>query len=149
VVDQWLASEGGGLLRLKRLTGAVGTSFRAPTEAATPWDVRMDYNVNLTRQWNATSLRDTSIVTHALSARGSVKVGGKHKLDVQTGYDVARREFTPTNLNFYVDLHCWEFSFNWIPFGVRQSFSLRLNVKSALLRDLKLEARGSDGKFLF
>lgn len=149
VVDQWLASEGGGLLRLKRLTGAVGTSFRAPADAATPWDVRMDYNVNLTRQWNATSLRDTSIVTHALSARGSVKVGGKHKLDVQTGYDVARREFTPTNLNFYVDLHCWEFSFNWIPFGVRQSFSLRLNVKSALLRDLKLEARGSDGKFLF
>ena len=64
----------------------------------------MDYNVNLTRQWNATSLRDTSIVTHALSARGSVKVGGKHELDVQTGYDVARREFTPTNLNFYVDL---------------------------------------------
>ena len=109
----------------------------------------MDYNVNLTRQWNAASLRDTSIVTHALSARGSVKVGGKHKLDVQTGYDVARKEFTPTNLNFYVDLHCWEFSFNWIPFGVRQSFSLRLNVKSALLRDLKLEARGSDGKFLF
>jgi hypothetical protein len=88
-------------------------------------------------------------VTHAVSARGGFSVEQKFKVDVTSGYDLARREFTPTNLNFYVDLHCWEFSFNWIPFGVRRSFSLRLNVKSALLRDLKLEARGSQGQFLF
>jgi len=73
----------------------------------------------------------------------------RYQVDVQTGYDLARREFTPTNLNLYVDLHCWEFTFQWIPFGIRQSFTLRLNVKSSLLRDLKLEARGADGKLLF
>ena len=112
-------------------------------------NMRLDYNVNVSRQWNALALRDSSVVTHALTARGGIQVMGKHRLDVQSGYDLARREFTPTNLNFYVDLHCWEFSFNWIPFGVRKSFSLRLNVKSALLRDLKLEARGQNGQFLF
>jgi hypothetical protein len=148
VVDQWLVGQGGGLLRLKRLTGAVGTAFNAGQGASNPWNLRMDYNVNLTRQWAPELARDTSVVTHALAARGGLQVS-RYKLDVQTGYDLARKEFTPTNLNLYVDLHCWELSFEWIPFGIRQSFSLRLNVKSALLRDLKLEARGADGKLLF
>ena len=149
VIDTFLASEGKGLLRLKRLTGAVGTSLKSDQDAGSPWNMRMDYNLNLTRVWDAQAARDTSRITHALSARGGVNVLGKCKVDVTTGYDLARKEMTPTNLNFYVDLHCWELTFNWIPFGVRQSFSLRLNVKSALLRDLKLEARGSDGKLLF
>ena len=149
VIDTFLASHGQGLVRLKRVTGAMGTSFKSAQDAGTPWNARLDYNVNLSRQWASELQRDTSVVTHALSARGSVNVLKRYKLDVTTGYDLARREFTPTNLNFYVDLHCWELSFNWIPFGVRQSFSLRLNVKSALLRDLKLEARGSEGKLLF
>ena len=149
VIDTFLASQGQGLVRLKRVTGAMGTSFKSAQDAGTPWNARLDYNVNLSRQWASELQRDTSVVTHALSARGSVNVLKRYKLDVTTGYDLARREFTPTNLNFYVDLHCWELTFNWIPFGVRQSFSLRLNVKSALLRDLKLEARGSDGKLLF
>ena len=149
VIDTFLASQGQGLVRLKRVTGAMGTSFKSAQDAGTPWNARLDYNVNLSRQWASELQRDTSVVTHALSARGGVNVSKRYKLDVTTGYDLARREFTPTNLTFYVDLHCWELSFNWIPFGVRQSFSLRLNVKSALLRDLKLEARGSDGKLLF
>ena len=149
VIDTFLASQGQGLVRLKRITGAMGTSFKSAQDAGAPWNARLDYNVNLSRQWASELQRDTSVVTHALSARGSINVLKRYKLDVTTGYDLARREFTPTNLNFYVDLHCWELSFNWIPFGVRQSFSLRLNVKSALLRDLKLEARGADGKLLF
>ncbi|MGB2423502.1 MAG: putative LPS assembly protein LptD, partial [Flavobacteriales bacterium] len=149
VIDTYLASQGGGLVRLKRVTGALGTSLQSPSDAATPWNVRLDYNLNLARQWAPELARDTSVVTHALSARGGVNLFKRYKIDVNGGYDLARMEFTPTNLNLYVDLHCWELSFNWIPFGVRQSFTLRLNVKSALLRDLKLEARGADGKLLF
>ena len=149
VEDRFLAAEGEGLLRLKRVTGALGTAFSANQESMTPWNVKLDYNVNLNRVWDAVQRRDTSAVTHALSARGEIKFFNKHRINMSTGYDVARQEFTPTNLTFYVDLHCWELSFNWIPFGVRQSFSLRLNVKSALLRDLKLEARGANGQLLF
>ena len=134
------------MLRLKRVTGQC-TSLKSDQDAGSPWNMRMDYNLNLTRVWDAQAARDTSRITHALSAKRGVNVFKKCKVDVTTGYDLARKEMTPTNLNFYVDLHCWELTFNWIPFGVRQSFSLRLNVKSALLRDLKLEARGSDGSF--
>ena len=148
-VDRFLVSEGGGLVRLKRLTAAVGTRINASQGSKNPWNMRLDYKVNLRRNWVSELGRDTSAVTHAVSARGGFSLEQKFKVDVTSGYDLVRREFTPTNLNFYVDLHCWEFTFNWIPFGVRRSFSLRLNVKAALLRDLKVEARGSQGQFLF
>ena len=149
VVDTLLASQGKQILRLKRVTGAVGTSLKSRQESGSPWNMRVDYNLNLTRVWDAEMARDTSRITHALSARGGVNFFKKFKVNVNTGFDLARKEMTPTNLNFYVDLHCWELNFNWIPFGLRQSFTLRLNVKSALLRDLKFEARGSDGELLF
>ena len=123
VVDTLLASQGKQILRLKRVTGAVGTRLKSRQESGSPWNMRVDYNLNLTRVWDAEMARDTSRITHALSARGGVNFFKKFKVNVNTGFDLARKEMTPTNLNFYVDLHCWEFTFNWIPFGVRQSFS--------------------------
>ena len=59
------------------------------------------------------------------------------------------KEFTPTAINVHWDLHCWELTFNWIPIGVRKSFAIRLNIKSPLLKDIKFEARGGNGEFLF
>ena len=38
-------------MRLKRLTGAVGTRINASQGAANPWNLRLDYNVNLRRNW--------------------------------------------------------------------------------------------------
>ena len=73
----------------------------------------------------------------------------KWKVDFQSGYDLVLKEPTPTQVNIYWDLHCWELTFNCIPFGDRQSFALKVNIKSALLKDIKLEARRSDGQFLF
>jgi hypothetical protein len=52
-------------------------------------------------------------------------------------------------LEFYWDLHCWELSFNYIPNGIQQSYTIRLNVKASMLRDLKIEARGSNGQLIF
>jgi hypothetical protein len=48
---------------------------------------------------------------------------------------------TLTSINVYRDLHCWEMRFNWVPFGFRQSFSIDINVKASVLKDLKLSRR--------
>ena len=99
-----------------RLNSARGSS--------NPWNLRLNYNVNLARSWVSALGRDTSAVTHAISARG-LQCGAK----VQGGRHLLRfgAELTPTNLNFYVDLHCW--SFPSIDPIRSASFSLRLNVK--------------------
>jgi hypothetical protein len=44
------------------------------------------------------------------------------------------------------DLHCWEFSASYVPFGARKSYMFQLNIKSALLKDLKLQKRGTLGE---
>ncbi|MAO46770.1 MAG: hypothetical protein CL823_06425 [Crocinitomicaceae bacterium] len=148
-ISQYLVSQGEGLLRLKRATAAVGTSFNGGKDAGMPWNAKLDYTMNLGRIWNTDLLRDTTAITHGVAVNGGVNLFKKWKIDVQTGYDLVLREFTPTQLNVHWDLHCWELSFNWIPVGVRQSFALKLNIKSPLLKDIKIEARGSDGQFLF
>ena len=71
----------------------------------------------------------------------------KHwKLGGSSGYDIVAGEWTPTALNLYWDLHCWEFNFNIIPIGLRKSFMFRINVKASILQDLKYELRRPFGE---
>ena len=37
------------------------------------------------------------------------------------------------------DLHCWQMSFSWIPFGYHRSWSFNIGVKAASLSDLKYD----------
>lgn len=45
--------------------------------------------------------------------------------------------------NLTRDLHCWEMTFSCIPFGTHQSYNFQINVRSSLLKDLKLTKRDS------
>ena len=149
VINEYLIQQGNGLLRLVRANGAVGTMLNGGNDKKVPWNAKIDYTMNLGRNWNSDIQADTTAITHGVALNGGIDLFSKWKIDVQTGYDLVLKEFTPTQLNLNWDLHCWEFSFNWIPIGVRKSFALKINIKSPLLKDIKLEARGSDGQFLF
>jgi hypothetical protein len=175
VVDRFLLSEEGRLLRLRRANAALGFTMRSKNESeagksenateqeleyvasnpdafvdfSVPWNLTLSYSLNLSRNFDAQTQNDTSLVTQSILFNGDFTVFEKWKIGFNSGYDFVAKDFTPTTLNLYWDLHCWEFSFNWIPFGVRQSFSLQLNIKSSLLKDLKLQARGGPNGFLF
>jgi hypothetical protein len=149
VIDEFLYTQGHGLLRLERATAAVGTGMKGGKKDVIPWNTQVDYTMNLGRNWDTGLQADTTAITHGIAVRGGVQFFTKWKVDFQTGYDLVLKEFTPTAINLHWDLHCWELTFNWIPIGVRQSFALKINIKSALLKDIKFEARGSDGQFLF
>jgi len=148
-IDRFLLSEGKGLARLTAASAAVGTRLEARPESALRWNAQIDYTVNLTRSWVAATASDTTRLTQGVRFRGGLPIGSRLRLDADSGWDFVAREFTPTVLNLACDLHCWEASLNVIPFGVRQSFTFRINIKAAMLRDLKLEARGSNGQLLF
>lgn len=148
-IGRYLIEEGKGLLRLKRATAAVGTSFSGGKDTGMPWNTRVDYTMNLGRNWDSMLQDDTTAITHGIAVSGGLDLFKKWSIDFQSGYDLVLREVTPTAINLHWDLHCWELTFNWIPIGVRQSFALKINIKSPLLKDIKFEARGSDGQFLF
>lgn len=112
-----------------------------------PWNLNVYYNIQYNKQIvtqiinNSTSFIFKEQITQSLTFSGDLSLTKKWKVSVTSGYDFTRKEFTLTSINVYRDLHCWEMHFNWVPFGFRQSFSIDINVKSSVLRDLKLTRR--------
>ncbi len=73
-----------------------------------------------------------------LNARGTVNPTDKWKIQFSTSYDIKNHNFAATRFDIYRDLHCWEMSIGWTPFGFAQGYFVNINVKSAMLRDLKI-----------
>lgn len=100
-----------------------------------PWQFTANYNI----QYNA--LTQINNLTQALTFNGNINLTPKWKVGFNSGYDFVAKKLTTTSLNIYRDLHCWQMTFNWIPFGTIQSYSIDINVKSAILQDLKLSRK--------
>ncbi|KAA9338359.1 LPS-assembly protein LptD [Hymenobacter busanensis] len=82
----------------------------------------------LPRAWSAVSL----------NLSGQLKLTDKMRIGYSTGYDFISKQVSFTSLDFFRDLHCWQISGQWWPFGQRQGFNVTIGAKSALLQDLKL-----------
>lgn len=100
-----------------------------------PW--RLSLSANLIYR-NSGIRRDT---TFTVNMSGDVNLTPKWKLGYTTGYDFKQKDFSYTSVSIYRDLHCWEMSLTWIPFGLRKSYNFSINVKSSTLKDLKLTKR--------
>ncbi len=73
-----------------------------------------------------------------LTVRGSVNPTEKWQVRFATGYDLQNKQVSVTSIDIYRDLHCWEMSIGWRPFGFSQGYFVNINVKSSMLRDLKI-----------
>ncbi len=140
-VNMFLKDTGENWLRLTRANAALGSNFQGGEDTDWPWNFRVDYNLDLRNQWMPATQRDSLVMTQSVRSRGGVLLFDVWRVDVSTGYDFIRQELTTTQLDLYWDLHCWELAVNWVPFGLRQSFYVRLNIKASMLKDLKVEYR--------
>ncbi|MFT3886105.1 MAG: putative LPS assembly protein LptD [Flavobacteriales bacterium] len=104
-----------------------------------PWHLRVNYSYSVNRAYKERQHTDQQ--TQSVLFNGDLNILKYWKLGFSSGYDLQAGQWTPTSLNLYWDLHCWEFNFNIIPLGVRKSFMVRINVKASILRDLKYELR--------
>lgn len=100
-----------------------------------PWNLRMNYNLNYTKVTN----QKKPVITQALSFNGDFSLSEKWKVTFNSGYDIEKKAFTQTNIGINRDLHCWQMSMNWVPFGRYQSYSFSIGIKSSLLQSLKLD----------
>jgi hypothetical protein len=106
-----------------------------------PWSIGYNYALDLSKSYS--NGKDTSLVTQTLGINLNFNVTPKWKVGINTGYDFRNKDFNSTTLNVFRDLHCWQMAFNWVPLGPRQSFSIEINVKSQMLRQLRLAKRRS------
>lgn len=106
----------------------------------TPWNLSVSYNLRVTNLPTDQGA-DSLFTTQSASFSGDIAVTPNWKVQVTSGYDFQLKDFTYTSIDIYRDLHCWQMSFRWIPFGVRQSYLFNINVKAGVLQDLKLTRR--------
>jgi hypothetical protein len=101
-----------------------------------PWNLALNYVYNFSRiGFNKANTSQT------LSFNGDVKLSEKWKVAFTSGYDFVNKGLSYTTFSINRDLHCWQMSFNVVPFGLRQSYFFTLSAKSSILQDLKLNKR--------
>lgn len=114
-----------------------------------PWSISVDYTLNYSKTWyrnpnpGATKALSEGTVSQMLRVNGDFSLTPKWKIGFSTGYDFDNHEVTATSFNVSRDLHCWDMTFSCIPFGTHQSYNFQINVRSSLLRDLKLTKKES------
>jgi hypothetical protein len=98
------------------------------------WSLNLSYNLSLNRL-------PQNNVSQTLNFSGDVSLTQNWKLNFNSNYDFKAKAFGASQFSFVRNLHCWQMSFDWQPFGQFQSYSFRLNANAATLKDLKVERR--------
>jgi hypothetical protein len=99
-----------------------------------PWNLRINYTVDYNKPGYA-----KAIITQAIRFNGDLSVTEKWKIDFNSGFDFQSKKFTQSQFGIRRDLHCWQMSLSWVPFGRYQNYNFSIGIKSGMLRDLKLD----------
>lgn len=102
-----------------------------------PWSLKLDYSFSYRKP------RDEVSIVQTIRASGDLSLSPKWKIGFNTGYDLANKQFSTTNVSLYRDLHCWEMRISVVPFGNYKSYNFQINAKSSILSDLKYNKRKS------
>jgi lipopolysaccharide assembly outer membrane protein LptD (OstA) len=103
-----------------------------------PWRVNLNFNFTLDkRDPNNAQKR------YYLDVSGAeMNLTKNWRISYTAHYDLEKRTVSHHRLNFYRNLHCWEAQIDWVPSGISKRVYFRINIKSNVLRDIKLEKGG-------
>ena len=114
--------------------------FQSYYDFSLPWNFGFNYAVNYSVAYvNNGTTGYKKNVTQTVSFNGSVNLTPKTGITFQGGYDIKANKLTTSSISISRDLHCWQMSFSWIPFGYHKSWSFNIGVKAASLSDLKYD----------
>ncbi|AKD03354.1 putative LPS assembly protein LptD [Pontibacter korlensis] len=107
-----------------------------------PWTLNLNYSMNYNRTFG---LNGQNNLIQTVGLDGSLNITDKWKVTYNATYDISNQNISYANLQIYRDLHCWDMSIGWVPFGQLRGYNLTINARSALLQDLKLTKRSNTG----
>lgn len=100
-----------------------------------PWNIAGSFSFQYSRTGFNTNYTGT------VNLHGDLNLTPNWKIQYNSGYDFIQKRISLTQLNIYRDLHCWDMSFGWVPFGLYRSYTFNIRVKASFLQDLKLNKR--------
>jgi hypothetical protein len=119
-------------------------------KAFTPTDIQWSLSVSYSLRYGSGSTFDYEKMyykmefTHNLSFNASLNFGSGWKASATTSYDFKAKQFTYTNFNVTRDLHCWNMSASFVPFGPYKSYSFHIGVNASMLADLKYDKSSAE-----
>ncbi len=113
-----------------------------------PWNLSINYSLNYN---NSTPKLNTETnryeykpdITQTLNLNGGFSLTPKWKVTASGSYDFEANKLVHVRMSIARDLHCWQMSFNFVPFGSLQSYNFRINVKSSMFQGLEYKKQQS------
>ncbi|CVI71096.1 putative LPS assembly protein LptD [Alistipes sp. CHKCI003] len=105
-----------------------------------PWNLGFTYSINYGISYvNNGTTGYKKNVQQSINFNGNINLTPKTGITFQGGFNISEGELTTSSITITRDLHCWQMSFSWIPFGFHRSWSFNIGVKAASLADLKYD----------
>ena len=111
-----------------------------------PWSLTVNYNLRYgpSSEFDYDKMYYKMQLTHHLSFNATIGLGQGWKVSATTSYDFQAKQFTYTNFTVNRDLHCWNMSASFVPFGPYKSYTFHIGVNASMLADLKYDKSSVD-----
>ena len=108
-----------------------------------PWNLTLSLHYTSNR-FNPDDFSETFWLNTSIDA----SITRQWQVSYNTRIDLIEHKVVSAGLTIYRDMHCWEGRLTWNPLGIGQGFFLKINIKSAQLRDIKVEKKQGQGTFM-
>ena len=104
-----------------------------------PWTVDFSYSFRLSKSRSLTrpGKFDKSI-SQDVTFNNSINLTPKWKIGINGSYNITSKELGLLSMYLTRDLHCWQMAINLAPVGRYRFFTITINPKSPLLRDIRV-----------
>ena len=103
-----------------------------------PWSLSFNYNFRYTRNYQYTNEEMTKVhnYTQTLGLNASLKLTQSFAMQFTTSFDLMALQMTATQITATYDLHCFNINVSWVPNGMYEHWSFRIQANAAALADL-------------
>ncbi|MBR1480792.1 MAG: LPS-assembly protein LptD [Paludibacteraceae bacterium] len=111
-----------------------------------PWSLSISYSIRYQpgSEFDYKRMYYKMIFVHNLSLSGSLGLGQGWKVSATTSFDFKAKRFSYTNFNVSRDLHCWNMTASFVPFGPYKSYTFHIGVNASMLADLKYDKNSAE-----
>jgi len=118
--------------------------FGDNTPGFLPFGLEWSTDINGTLSYTPSSIPNGPAALSALlSANLNLVIEKTWRFTTAFNVDVISGQVNSPTLSLQKDLHCWDLSFRWQPFGTTQGYFFRVGIKTGQLRDVQLTRQDS------
>lgn len=104
-----------------------------------PWSIDFSYSLRFSRTRSFVNPgKFDKTVSQDVNWNNSVNLTPKWKIGINGSYNITQKEIGVLSMYLSRDLHCWQMAINMAPVGRYRFFTITINPKSPMLRDIKV-----------